>query len=110
MSTPRNLEYKILIEDIIEHHIRCRKMGLPGLSYAELKSLGEIVNGGVSKMEKDMAEDEWQSMDEIVVRVVDKMATAFVNDSPPEFSKKESADKNKNSDLSANPEINPFEE
>ena len=92
MSTPRSREYKGLIEDILDHHDQCREMGLPGLEEDEWQSLGEIVNRAIAKLEKSMATGV-----------------------PPDMSRHDAtsldlSDKNKDSQLSANPEINPFEE
>ena len=102
MSTPRSREYKGLIEDILDHHDQCRAMGLPGLEEDEWQSLGEIVNRAIAKLEKSMATGVPPDLSEKhKERTVRTVVTGESGETPGESFPPE---------LSANPEINPFEE
>ena len=117
MSTPRSREYKSLIEDILDHHDQCREMGLPGLEEDEWQSLGEIVNRVIAKLEKSMAvghsgtsgdnvpktqpSELSEKRKERTMRTMRTVVTGESGETPGESFPPE---------LSANPEINPFEE
>jgi hypothetical protein len=55
--SPRSKEYRILLDEILDHDAENRRAGLPGLEEDEWRSLGEIVNGVLAKIQPPPKDD-----------------------------------------------------